>query len=389
MLSTRATWSAGTRLPKLLPAFFFLLIGCLALTAAGSAAKTRPLGERALADRLAALGLDPAEVTVPHRLSDAMRLWAHEVAPSRLNRQQRLDRLIAGLFDPQHLELEYVWGYTGTAVEVFERRQANCLAFTYLFVGMAREVGVPVHFLAVEDVETYRKTGDLVVVSDHVAVGHGHHLDLTVYDFSAQPRDRTPVGLRRISDLTAIAMFHSNRGAETLQAGETEASLAWLETAVELDPDLANAWVNLGVARRRLGDSAGAENAYKNALAVEPRTYPAYQNLASLLSLKGRVEEAREYERALRQSPARNPYTFLSLGDISLRGGRLSEARQFYKRAVNLGRDDAESYAALGEAAMLSGDLRTARKMLRKAQKRDFDNHRAVRLAQRIRTDQS
>ncbi|MEM7350745.1 MAG: tetratricopeptide repeat protein [Acidobacteriota bacterium] len=384
MRLSRKTCVQDTRISKLPPTIVILVI-CLVFADATSAAK-KGRHDQELVAAIASRGIDPSAVTVPHRLTDEMRQWVHTLAPSRLNRQQKLEHLLQGLFDPGQLELEYVWGYTGTAVEVFEQHQANCLAFTYLFVGLARELGVPVHFLAVENVESYRKAGDLVVVSDHVAVGHGHHRDLTVYDFSAQSQDRTPIGLRRISDLTAVAMFHSNRGAETLQQGDAKGATHWLETAVALDPELANAWVNLGVARRRLGNAAGAEAAYKSALAAEPRTYSAYQNLASLLSVRGRSTEARQYEKALRRSPARNPYTFLSLGDISLNSGRLTEARQFYRRAVSLDRDDAESYAALGEAAALAGDWRTARKMLRKAQKRDDDHHRTVRLAERVET---
>ena len=357
------------------------------LAGAAVAAKPRPDSAQQLAQQLRGLGLEPHRVTLPFELTEAMRQWAHEVAPKRLKPRQKLERLAEGLLDSDQLDLEYAWGYTGTAVEVFERQQANCLAFTNLFLGMAREVGVPVFFLAVKDVASYRKADDLVVVSDHVAVGYRRGVELTVYDFSEEQRDKPLEGLRRISDLTAIAMFHSNRGAEALQQDRVDESIEWLETAVALDFGLANAWVNLGVGRRRAGDVAGAEQAYKQALELDPRIYSAYQNLASLLYHAGRPDEARGYEQVLRKAPTRNPYTFLALGDISLDGGRLDEARRFYRRAANLSRDAADSFAALGEVAAVGGDLRTARKMLRKARKLDLENPRAARLARRIQTD--
>ncbi len=364
-----------------------LLCLAAALLPAAAAAKKRPDARQALAEELSKRGLDPLAVTLPFELTEAMRRWAHEVAPPRLGSQQKLERLVDGLLDSDELALKYAWDVTGTAIEVFENHQANCLAFTNLFLGMAREVGVPVHFLAVKDVATYRKTDNLVVISDHVAVGYLRGQVLTVFDFSEQQGEKTFEDLERISDLTAIAMFYSNRGAEALQRGELQESIGWLETAVELDPGLANAWVNLGVSRRRAGDAAGAEQAYKQALELDPRIYSAYQNLAALLRVAGRSDEAGGYERILRRAPTRNPYTFLALGDVSLKGGRLDEARRFYRRAAHLSRGGAEPYAALGEVAAVTGDLRTARKMLRRARKIDDSNQRAARLARRIQSD--
>ncbi len=377
--------SQSIALPR--AAVLCLVIASL-LAGAAAAAKPRLDARQRLGHELRLRGLDPHDLTLPFELTEPMRRWAHEIAPKRLTPQRKLERLVQGLLDSDQLDLEYAWGYTGTAIEVFERQQANCLAFTNLFLGMAREVGVPVHFLAVKDVASYRKADDLVVVSDHVAVGYRRGQELTVYDFAEEPRDKALEGLRKISDLTAVAMFYSNRGAEALQEGRLEESVDWLETAVELDPGLANAWVNLGVGRRRTGDATGAELAYKRALELDPRIYSAYQNLTSLLYHAGRGDEARGYEEVLRRSPTRNPYTFLALGDISLDNGRLDEARRFYRRAANLSRDDAaDSLAALGEIAAVTGDLRTARKMLRKARKLDVENPRAARLARRIPTD--
>lgn len=328
---------------------------------------------------LAQRGLDPQNVVFPHGINDEMRAWAHQAVASAKSDVERLVRLQQSLLDPHQMPIHYQWGYTGTAVEVFENRQANCLAFTNLFVGMARELGVDVYYLGVNDVESYRREGDLVVVSDHIAVGYGTLSDRRIFDFSQNPPDDYH-DFTRISDLTAIAMFHSNRGAEALQAGFVEASVRWLQTAVRIDPELANAWVNLGVALRRLGDHAAAEEAYRKAIEIDPRTYSAYQNLASLLRLLHRQEEARAYEEILASSPSHNPFTYLTLGDVSLLSGRVAEAEKLFRRAVRLKPDDADAYAALGQLAAASGKMRTARKMLKKAQRfEDAGEHPRVR----------
>ncbi len=334
----------------------------------------------ALRDR----GVDPAQVVLPYAVTDEMQAWAAEVIHRTALPEDKLVRIQQGLLDPKRLTVQYQWGYTGTASEVFEGRQANCLAFTNLFVGMARSVGVPVHFLAVADVESYRREGDLVVISDHIAVGYGDARHQRIFDFSENPPDDYR-NFNKISDLTAIAMFHSNRGAEALQAGFVELSVDWLEMAVRIDPDMTNAWVNLGVARRRNGDLDAAEEAYRKALAMDPGVYSAYQNLASLLRMQNRHEEARAYEAALAKRPNRNPFTYLSLGDVSLLGGRYEEAERLYRRSLRLESQNADAYAALGQLAVSQGDLGRARRMLRKAQKVDAENPRTRRLAARLR----
>jgi Flp pilus assembly protein TadD len=357
------------------------------LAVAGCASSPEDLSERdQLNLTLKARGLDPETVIVPYELTPEMIAWVHDTVAENQSPESKLRRLSERLLDDDALSVEYVWGYTGTAVEVFEQHRANCLSFTNLFVGMARELGVPVFFLEIEDVETYRKEGDLVVVSDHIAVGYETGPDALILDFSEEGLKESD-GAHPISDLTAIAMYYTNRGAEALQTAEISESLDWLRTAVLLDPYLAHAWVNLGVGLRRSGDPQGAEDAYRKALEIDARTPSAYQNLAALLSMEERVDEAREYELALQRSPSRNPYTYLSLGDISRRNGRLAEAQRLYRRAIALGCEVAECYAAFGQLALAEGKVRTARRMLEKARKIDPENPRTQQLAAQLRSD--
>jgi Tfp pilus assembly protein PilF len=351
-----------------------LLLGAPLLVAAGGCATA---GSSFIVDRdhlamvLRSRNLEADKPILPFELNEEMRRFAHETAPAELPALQKLELLRNRLLDPNQMKVKYSWGYTGTAEEVFVNREANCLAFTNLFVGLAREVGVKVFFLSVANVETYRKEGDLVLVSDHVAVGYGDSsTSLAVYDFSEHQEidtaDRRFV--KKISDLTAIAMFYSNRGAEALRAGLEDSAVKWVHAAVLIDPELANGWVNYGVTQRRVGDLEGAEQSYRKAIVLDPRIYSAYNNLAALLRQQGRNEEAKAYERELLKGPNQNPYTYLSLGDISLRSGRFDEAADFYRRAAGLSTENSEALAALGQLAVARGDLRTAKKMLKKAQ---------------------
>jgi len=332
---------------------------------------------------LRARGLDPATVVIPYQITDEMRQWVHLQVPEGTPLEQRLDLLLAGLLDPGRLRIQYEARSTGTAKEVFENRRANCLAFTSLFVGLAREVGVPVVYLDIDDIERFEKEGDLVVVSGHVSAGFNTGHVLKILDFSLAP----PTEYRRvepISDLTAIALFHSNRGAEALRTGRNEDALEWLSKAVVIDPELGGAWINYGVALRRTGDAKGAEAAYRKALEADPHALSAYQNLAALLRLQGQEKEADDLLAVSTRLGSRNPFIYLTLGDLSFSHGRLDEARRFYRKAMRLYRGSAEPYAAMGLLSLAVGDAGDAEKWLKKAVSIDQENQRVKQLVSRL-----
>lgn len=356
----------------------------LALGALGCASAGGPLGTGELQKALKAQGVDPASVVIPFEITDEMRTWARSQVPDSIPQEERLEKLLSAMVDPGRLELRYEGGHTVTAREAFESRKANCLAFTSLFVGLARELGIPAYYLDVEDVERFEKDGDLMVVSGHVSAG------FSVGSGKVKILDFSPAGTpsyRRVypvSDQRAVALYYSNRGAEALRAGSVEEALTWLHKAVEIDPEFGGSWVNLGVALRRTGDVPGAEEAYRRSLEADPQTASAYSNLAALLRSRGEDAEAERLLAIAANVDNRNPFSYVALGDLSLAQGRLEEARRFYRRAFRLKQEDAEICAALGMVALASGNQGEARKWLRRAESMDRENGRVRQLGDRL-----
>ncbi|HXO26308.1 MAG TPA: tetratricopeptide repeat protein [Thermoanaerobaculia bacterium] len=360
-----------------------LAAGCLLCGGACRSTSLNVTEDLELQQGLRARGLDPASVTVPWRLSAEMRLWVHHAVPDNLGNEERLQRLLSALLGSDGLALVYKAGTTATAQEVFASHQANCLAFTSIFVGMAREVGVPVFYLDVGDIEKFERDGNLVVESGHITAGYGSGTQLRILEFTpiATPSYRQ---IHRISDQTAVALYYSNRGAELLRGGSDGEALGWLQKAVALDPELARGWINYGVALRRTGNAAGAEAAYRKALEDDPSSVAAYQNLAALLFVGGRAREAGELMALSGKLDSRNPFNYLALGDVSLGQGRIDEARHFYRKAQHLEGAAADADAALGQLALATGDRREARRWLHKAVSRDSANDRVQRLAAQL-----
>ncbi len=360
-----------------------LALGSLALLAGGCASVADgPIDRGSLERLLREKGIRQAPAVVPYELTDEMRAWVHKAIPNPdVPTDKRLQLLLTALLDPQKgMGITYEAHFTGTAAEVFTQRKANCLAFTNIFVGLAREVGVPVFYLDVDDIQRFERQGDLVVVSGHVSVGLAVGNEVEILDFTMAPAAHYRE-IKRISDRTAVALYYSNRGGELLRAGRYAEALPWLEASVVLDPDLARGWVNLGVARRRTGDPASAETAYRRALEIDPDSSSAYQNLSSVLRLRGQDKEAEELLAIAARVGERNPFSFLDLGDVSLAHGRLDDAHRLYKRALRLYGEHAEPYAAMGQWAVAAGDYKEARRWLDKATAIDRENGRVKQLA--------
>lgn len=360
-----------------------LLAGAAALAAcasqglgSGSVDRTR----REIRER----GLDPAAVVVPFETDDEMRRWARERVPRRGGRdEEQLQQLLLALLDRDGRELVYDRNHSATAKEVWREGVANCLSFTHLFVGLARDLGLPVYYLRVADSPHYEREGELVVASEHVVAAWGPPDRRMALDFSREPAGeyhKTMV----ISDLTAVALYYSNLGAGRIRAGRIDEALAVLDVATRIDPELADGWINRGVALRAAGRDGEAEAAFRRALEANPAMVSAYNNLASLLRQTGRDEEARRLLEVTDRRSNRDPFSYLALGDLALAEGRHEEAERFYRRALRLHPGRAEPMAALGRCALAAGDRRAAERWLRDAERADPDAPRAVELARQL-----
>lgn len=356
------------------------LAALLSLLALAACVSPGPAGQQSFEQTLRARGLDPATIVLPHAVTDEMRAWARSHVSTIIQPEERLERLLAALQAPGGLEVTYEAGHTATAAEVFAGRKANCLSFTALFIGLARELGLDVFYLDIDDIERFSKEGDLVVISGHITAGYNLGPEVKILEFSAIPEAYNYRNAHPIPDTTAVALYYSNKGGELLRAGKHLEAREWLETAIKLDPELARGWVNLGVALRRGGDLAGAETAYRRALEINPATHSAYHNLAAVLRLRGHEAEATDLMTLSGRLGSRNPYSYLTLGDLSLKHGRLDEARRYYRRALRLTERDAEAFAAMGLWAVAAGDAHEALRWLRKAQAVDQEHPRTKRL---------
>lgn len=292
-----------------------------------------------------------------------------QVITRRNSREQRLQSLVEMIFDRQGLDLQYDPNATYTVSEIWQQRRANCLAFTLLFVTLAREAGIQARVQEVDRVVSwYQDQNQGVVYSvGHVNAGiqvEGRtgtvDLDRNVLYDSRGPH---PITTER-----ALAHFYNNRGAERMAIGDLAGAHAFFDAALAQDAGFASAWNNVGVLDNREGNLRGARVALEKALQLESRHDAALTNTSVLYRRLGLVTQAAALERQLQSVQRSDPFVQYMQGAQAERKGDLAEAIRYYRRAVRLYDNAHQFHFGLARAYFLSGQMQRADRELLRAQ---------------------
>ncbi len=149
-------------------------------------------------------------------------------------------------------------------------------------------------------------------------------------------------------------------GSLRLTRGAARAAEACLARAVALAPDVADLYVNLGLARADCGDDEAALACYEAALARNPACVPALTNRGAALQAAGRTREAvAAYDAALRLDPGHAKAHYNRANAVK-ELGLFEEALAGYDRAVALVPDYAYALTARGILRAEAGQMRRA-----------------------------
>lgn len=347
----------------LLPA---LVAGC---TAPLPASSTRITPEQLLEGRPLTGGVEPGPLpdVAILALDEDMRRFVAERVPATGSDSWRLRQLLQSLLEDEHYAIEYQ-ERTYTAAETFHLRRANCLAFTNLFVALAREAGLTVHFQEVDVPPDWSQAGGLLVQNRHmntlVDVGPRSEqiVDFNMADFRASYERRV------ISDERARAHYYSNVAAERLEAGELLPALQNFRKALAADAGFVPAWINLGSLYQRAGQPAWAEAAWLHALDLAPREFVAMSNLERLFRATGRPAEADEFRDRLYRHRQQNPYYRYEQAREAFAARDYAAAIGHLRFAIDRKANEDRFYALLGLAYLRRGDAASGQRWIARAE---------------------
>lgn len=152
----------------------------------------------------------------------------------------------------------------------------------------------------------------------------------------------------------------TEQGKQLKTEGYTAQALDVFSEAVEENPQLTEAHLNIGTIFRERGIYDKADQAYRKAVVSDPNNFDARYLLGLTNQLKGDLPRAiSSYKRALiikQDSYEANR----DMGSAILQSGRPGEAIAFAKKAVEINPDSQAGWANLAAAYSLTGDYKNA-----------------------------
>lgn len=308
-----------------------------------------------------ARGVDPSTIVNPLAFTPEMRAFAEE-ATRPAGTYERLDLLQRKLFLKHEAPFDYDPHGTLTAQEAFETRRGNCVAFTNLFIAMARSIGIPVQPALLTRRGEVERDGDLMVVNNHVVAIYRHSQGVAVFDFF-RTRQQDLVELTPIDDLWNGAIYLNNLGVRALRDGDNAGAVDMLETAVRLAPRYAALYGNLGVALRRLGDPDGALDSYILGMHIEPRNSTLRNNVYALLIERAAIASPADAGGA--GQTARERWAAQAAEELAQR--RIGQAIRLLRKVHRADTERPEPLLSIARCELIRGRLPAARRALEQA----------------------
>jgi tetratricopeptide (TPR) repeat protein len=309
------------------------------------------------------------QIVVPFEIDDEIRQVARDITSDATSDSAKARAIVSKIIDLTGLSISYDWLSNKTAQEVFREGRGNCLAYSNLFVGMAREVGVEAVYVDVIAIERISKEAEVIVNNGHITAGYRAGTKVMMIDFTRTP-EREYLGYKVIDDLEAIANYYNNQGflygyfteteGKDLDFDPLEKELEMYKVALEILPTFQRARNNLGVGLRRRGKVDEAIEQYKIALEQDPDFADAHSNLGAAYYSVGRIDDALGEFRLAASISGSNAYFHHHLGIVQYQLQHYDEAITQFKKALSKEPQLADARFYLGECYLRLGNKEKA-----------------------------
>ncbi|MEG4455093.1 tetratricopeptide repeat protein [Microcoleus sp. N9_A1] len=182
--------------------------------------------------------------------------------------------------------------------------------------------------------------------------------DIEVYiqgaeSFYAQRKfEQAATACQRVIQVKPDARVYKIWGNARQAQGKVDEAKNCYAKAIEIDPDFAEAYTNLGTLYAQEQQWQSAIAFYQKAIALQPNLASTYRNLARVWAQMGQLPEADEcWFKAYSLEPAKaTPEEHIQLGDNFLRQNQVTQAIRCYCHAIELNPNFNQAYQQLGNA---------------------------------------
>lgn len=158
-------------------------------------------------------------------------------------------------------------------------------------------------------------------------------------------------------------------GLRLLKQGLAKEAIPQFRRFLDLHPDCADTWNNLGVALYEVDDSHGAVDCYRRALELNPDFAGAHVNLGNALRERGCLWEAVECFRFALMLRPDLAEAHCNLGSLFRNLGQLADAAASLTRAIELAPEMSSAYSNLAKVREAQEDFVAAGHLYRKCQR--------------------
>ena len=192
-------------------------------------------------------------------------------------------------------------------------------------------------------VPEYIRAADQLPDSDEAQLKAGNLLVNGGFFKEAKERART-VLRRSPNNVAALVLLgNSLAGLKDLDEG-----IGVMARAIQVDPEGAGVYANLGVFQLAHGEPELAEKAFTKAVSVAPKSVDAYLNLANYYkAVRKPVEAEATFKRALEVEP-RNVKAHDGLASLYMEMGKPALAEPYFKSLVEIANDERSRFALSG-----------------------------------------
>jgi len=174
------------------------------------------------------------------------------------------------------------------------------------------------------------------------------------------------------------------RGERAGKAGRLDLAEQAFRAAIAADPRNAEAAANLGITLANLGRLEEAQRSLEQSLALDDRSAIAHLSLGVVMDRQGNDQAAiDQYAASLAQDPI-NTQAMVYLGDAKLRVGQTIDAARFYKQALERVPNSSRLHLSLAFAYVKATRYADARQTLEAALKAQPDNPEIVNALARL-----
>jgi len=280
---------------------------------------------------------------IPFAIPDELKTYARLLTHNLLYDEIKADVLVKAIIQQDKLSVRYNKYRSLTAIEVLVTGEANCIAYTNLFIGMARAAGLKAYYVDVTEISNLEREGKLVINSGHICAGVDTDGELLLIDFSEYSRKEYRT-YRVIDDLEAMANFENSLGVIISrkpgyyeQTPIPDDEIRYFEKAIKIKPDFAKAYIN-------------------------PNLPAPHANLGNVYAALERYQEAeKELKRAIELRKT-DPYFYYNLGLVYYNQRNYEKAQKAFEKSISYSSNFAEAHNILGVVYYQLGNLKLAKR---------------------------